>query len=133
MLVDEDERIRIMELATDFPRLWKDPKTLERDRKRMVRLLIEDVTLIKNDVITAHVRFKGGMNTTVTLPLPLPSWKKWKTPEEIVKKVDHLMDKQTDKQIADILNKQNLRSGTGRPFHSHIIARIRNGQAQIFF
>jgi len=83
ILVDEDERIRVMELATDFPRLWRDPKTLDRDRKRMVRLLIEDITLIKKEIITAHVRFKGGTNTTLTLPLPLPSWKKWKTPEEI--------------------------------------------------
>ena len=125
ILIDEDERIRVMELATDFPRLWRDPKTLDRDRKRMVRLLIEDVTLIKKERITAHVRFKGETNTTLTLPPPLPSWKKWKTPEEIIKKVDHLIDKQTDKQIAATLNKQGLRSGTGRPFHSHMIARIR--------
>jgi hypothetical protein len=37
----------------------------------MARLLIEDVTLVKGEVITVHVRFKGGAAKTITLPLPL--------------------------------------------------------------
>ena len=47
--------------SNDFPRVWRDPRTSDRDRKRMVRLLLEDVTLLQQqEVITAHVRFKGG-------------------------------------------------------------------------
>ena len=45
--VDADARARILALATDFPRLWHDPHTPDRERKRMVRLLMDDVTLIK--------------------------------------------------------------------------------------
>lgn len=45
MLIDEEQRTRILALATDFPRLWRDPRTSHRERKRMVRLMIEDVTL----------------------------------------------------------------------------------------
>ena len=41
---------------TDFPRIWTDPELPARERKRMLRLLIEDVTLLKTDKITAHVR-----------------------------------------------------------------------------
>ena len=51
---------RIHALAADFPALWSNPHTPQRDRKRMVRLLIEDVTLHKTDRIHLHVRFRGG-------------------------------------------------------------------------
>jgi len=36
----------------------------------MVGLLIEDVTLIRAETITLHVRFRGGATTTLKLPLP---------------------------------------------------------------
>ena len=58
--VDEVQKSRIAALATDFPRLWQDPQTPDREKKRMVRLLIEDVTLLKREQINMHVRFKGG-------------------------------------------------------------------------
>ncbi|MEO8131239.1 MAG: recombinase family protein, partial [Bryobacteraceae bacterium] len=51
-VLDEKMRSDILSLATDFPRLWRDPHTSDRDRKRMVRLLVEDVTLLKCDDIT---------------------------------------------------------------------------------
>ncbi len=55
------EQQAIAELVDDFPRVWKDHRTSDRDRKRMVRLLLEDVTVQgQEEVITAHVRFKGG-------------------------------------------------------------------------
>jgi DNA invertase Pin-like site-specific DNA recombinase len=41
--VDQESRSRILALTTDFPKLWNDPKTPDRERKQMVRLLIEDV------------------------------------------------------------------------------------------
>ena len=50
-----------MALAHDFPRLWQNPQTPDRERKRLVRLVLDDVTLIQNEGITAHVRFKGGI------------------------------------------------------------------------
>ena len=58
--ISEQQRARIMALAQDFPRLWRNPNTPDRERKRLVRLLLEDVTLIQNEKITAHIRFKGG-------------------------------------------------------------------------
>jgi DNA invertase Pin-like site-specific DNA recombinase len=68
VIIDADARARILAIATDFPRLWDDPHTPDRDRKRMVRLLMEDVTLIKTaDGLTAQVRFRGGATTTLTL------------------------------------------------------------------
>src|SRR6267143_596501 len=55
------------ELADDLPRLWQHPQTPDRERKRMIRLLLEDVTLIKRDQISVHVRFKGGVVKTLSI------------------------------------------------------------------
>ena len=65
--VDGQQRARIAALASDFPRLWQDPKTPDRERKRMVRLLLADVTLIRGTGITVHVRFNGGVTRTLEL------------------------------------------------------------------
>ena len=61
---------RIRSLATDFPALWSNPHTPQRDRKRMVRLLVDDVTLHKTDRIHLHVRFRGGQTTSLTVAIP---------------------------------------------------------------
>ena len=56
LAVDQYARERILGLATDFPAIWRDPNTPPRERKRMLGLLIEDVTLIKQRELTAAVR-----------------------------------------------------------------------------
>jgi hypothetical protein len=40
--LDEAQKARVASLASDFPQLWKDPQTPDREKKRMVRLLLED-------------------------------------------------------------------------------------------
>ncbi len=72
--VDPEHRARILALAVDFPAVWRDPNTPQRERKRMLALLVEDVTLLKQRQVTAHVRFRGGATTTLTLPRPLTAW-----------------------------------------------------------
>ena len=46
--LDDANKTRVRELAADFPRLWHHPRTPHRERKRMARLLIEDVTLVRD-------------------------------------------------------------------------------------
>src|SRR5712692_12047188 len=86
--ISEQQRASIVALAHDFPRLWQNPKTPDRERKRLVRLLLEDVTLIRNDEITAQVRFKGGITRTLTVPLPLNAWQQRTTSPEVVREID---------------------------------------------
>jgi len=124
--VDPEARGRILELATDFPRLWHDPHTPDRERKRMVRLLLEDVTLVKTtDGLTAHLRFRGGATTTLILARALNAWQLRETSTEIVALIDQLLDQHTDDGVANMLNAGGYVSGTGRPFHGRIVQHIR--------
>jgi DNA invertase Pin-like site-specific DNA recombinase len=123
--LDEKSRAQILSLVTDFPRLWRDPKTPDRERKRMVRLMIEDVTLIQAEQITAHVRFKGGAARTLTLSLPLSWGKARKTSPEVLAAIDRLLDEYTEGQIATELNRRGLRTGGGVPFTTLLVGNIR--------
>jgi DNA invertase Pin-like site-specific DNA recombinase/DNA-binding transcriptional regulator YiaG len=125
LILDEQARAEIAALAVDFPRLWRDPRTSFRERKRMARLILEDVTLIKKEQVTAHLRFKGGTTRSLTLPLPLPLCQQRKTARQVVEEVDRLLDHHTDQEVAELLNTQGLRSGTGQRFSRHIVRDIR--------
>lgn len=114
--LDGAQREKILALATDFPRLWQEPGTPQRERKRMVRLLIEDVTLSRDDGITAHVRFRGGATRTLTLPRPLGWAERHRTPADVVTEVDRLLDVHTLGEVAELLNARGAKSGTGLEF-----------------
>jgi len=125
MKLDDQTKAKILALATDFPQVWHASQTSSQERKRMVRLLIEDVTLIKADHVIAHVRFKAGTVSTITVPLPLNSWQARMTQPEVIADIDHLLDMHTESQIASILNQRGCLSGMQRPFTPRIVANIR--------
>ena len=126
---NEEQRAAIMALVQDFPRLWRDPTTEDRDRKRIIRLLVEDVTMLRSEQITLHVRFRGGAARTVTLPNPLRSWERWITDAEVVGKIDQLLNTQNFSEIAATLNRNGFRSGKGQSFTPRYIARIQKRYA----
>lgn len=123
-ILTDEQRATILALATDFPRLWRDPRTPDRERKRMIRLLLEDVTLNRDHQITLQIRFKGGAHRTLNLPLPMSSWQKTVTPAEVVAQIDELLNHHTHLQIASILNERGIVSGAGKRFNPHMIARL---------
>jgi DNA invertase Pin-like site-specific DNA recombinase len=123
--LSEEQRKQVLALATDFPRLWKDPKTPQRERKRMVHLLLEDVTLIKGDEVSAGVRFRGGATRSLALPLAPCAWQLRQTPVEVVAEIDALLEHHTEGEIADILNQRGLVSGEGKPFQACMVRRLR--------
>ena len=121
----DEERTKILALATDFPRLWQNPKTPERERKRMVRLLLEDVTLLRHQEITMHVRFKGGVAQTLSLPLAPNAWQKRMTKSSLLEEMRKLTRERTDRETALVLNERGLVSPTGTSFTPSIVGKIR--------
>jgi hypothetical protein len=120
-----EERERIMALAADFPRLWNDPATPLRERKRLLRLLVEDVTLLKGERISIGVRFRGGATRALEVPRPQPHWKKWVTPEAAVKEADRLLEDHPDDEVASLLNERGFRLACGGLFQTCSVSRLR--------
>ena len=126
--LDDQQRRRILELTNDFPSLWNDPSTSHRERKRMVALLIEDVTLSRCDgEITLGIRFRGGRTQTIKVPAPMRECDRRRTHPDTVAQIDTLLDDEhTDGKIASILNDRGLKTGAGEPFTAMGVQRVRH-------
>ena len=123
--LDDAQRQRVLALATDFPRLWKDPATPDRERKRMARLLIDDVTITRGAEIALGVRLRGGATRTLRLAPELPAGQRYRTPDCVVAQIDNLLDSHTDAEIAALLNESGLRTGHGVVFRPQRVQAIR--------
>ena len=121
------QQARIHQLATDLPAIWNDPATPARERKRIARLLLTDITVTRTrTTITAHVRPPAGQHHTLTMPVPPTAAQMRKTPAEAAAAIDELLGRHTHAEIAGILNARGLTSGEGRPFHRLMVRNIRD-------
>jgi hypothetical protein len=113
-VIDDAIRERLVTMTTDFKQLWADPATPNRERKRMLAYVVEDVTLVKlprEGTTKIHVHFRGGQTQTLTTVNPKSSAQKVKTPPQVVELVDGLLDDHVYADIAGILNDRGLRPG----------------------
>jgi len=119
VVLDEAVRQRLVAMTTDFRKLWDDPDTANRERKRLLAYIIEDATLIKipaEGITKIQVRFKGGRTKTLTTRNPKSSAQQIKTQPEVVQLVDQLLDHHVYSEIAAILNERGFRPGaSARP------------------
>jgi DNA invertase Pin-like site-specific DNA recombinase/predicted DNA-binding transcriptional regulator AlpA len=122
---DMESQARIRALAEDFPRVWNDPLVGIRERKRMLRLLVEDVTLIQADRITVHVRLRGSATRSLELMRPLPIYDLRRTKPAIVAEIDRLLDEHGDGEVAERLNAQGRTTSLGAPFTARRVEHIR--------
>jgi hypothetical protein len=126
MPLADTDKARITALATDFPALWSDPRTPQRERKRMVRLLIEDVTLRRDDkIITVGVRFKTGQTATFEVTVGPTASEIRRTPPEVIAQVDQLLDHYTEAGVAQELNRLGVLSSTDDTFNPVMVNHIR--------
>ena len=124
-----EQRQRIVDLARDFPRLWKSSATTSKDRKRMLRLLVDDITVERDEGsnVTLHVRWSGGAcdDIAIVLPNPGPIADRFRYPQERIDEVRLLATSHSDHEIADVLNQSGKQSSRGRPFTKAMIKWIR--------
>jgi hypothetical protein len=122
------QQAELLALAEDLPRLWQAQTTSAKDRKRMLRLLIKDLTVEKRRAerkAILHIRWQGGAIEDLSVDLPLPMPVRIRYPESIVTQVRTLASTMTDLQIAASLNQAQLRSAKGKPFTDGMIHWIR--------
>ena len=95
------------------------------ERKRMLALLIEDITLLKAEHVAIHVRFRGGQTTTLATDRPKPMALIRKTKPEVIQALDALLDTCTDTEAARQLNIAGHRTWQQRPFTNKTVGFVR--------
>ena len=124
----EEQKAQMRALAEDLPKLWKSPTTSAQDRKRMLRLLINDITVEKRRVerkVVLHIRWQGGAVEDLSADIPLAAPDKVRSPEALVNRIRSLAAAMTDVQIAATLNQEGLLSAKGQRFTPSIVKWMR--------
>lgn len=122
-----EEREGLLALGADLGRVWSAPTTTDRDRKQLLRCLVEEVIV---DLVREEgraeltVRWRGGALTelAVTLRRPQPAIR---TEEDTIALLERLAAHYPDAMIAGILNRQGRRSATGERFTAQIVGGLR--------
>ena len=115
IVLDKTIRERLAAMIVDFDMLWMDPETPNRERKRLLAVIVEDVTLTrlpKRGTTNVHVRFKGGRTQTLVTISPRSCAEQVKTSPAVIELIDKLLDDHLCSKIADILNDQGFRPGS---------------------
>jgi hypothetical protein len=123
-----EQKAKVLALARDLPLLWHAPTTQSRDRKRMLRLLIKDITVDKptnQKHLTAHIRWQGGACSDLSLQLPPNIADRLRYPAAIVDRVRDLARGSLDAEIAVEFNQEGRTSATGKPYTAKMIQWIR--------
>ena len=124
-LLTTEELARARALSGDLQAVWKAPTTEARDRKRLLRTLIEEVQLRtepKRHLV--RIVWKGGATTERDI-VRLRGGQLKATSEDVIDLVRKLAVDLDDAQIARTLNRQGRRSGLGRAFTTAAIASMR--------
>jgi hypothetical protein len=109
--ITAEQKRQILQLAGDFTRLWTATTTEARDRKRMLRLLIKDITVAKGaerKLLKLQIRWQGGTTEVVELRLPANRADVVRYPAAIIDKVRDLAREHDNEQIAVLFNRDGL-------------------------
>ena len=116
-LSSPEERQRILALAQDLPAIWHAPTTTNAERKQLLRFLVKDVTLArKEQAVHIAIRWQTNAVTALEIPHPKKGYAAQRTTAAVVERVRELALTHSDRQIAEILNEEELTTGVGEPF-----------------
>jgi excisionase family DNA binding protein len=124
------DRAQLLRLAEDFPRVWTGAATDMRLKKRIVRLLIEEIVVSTIDSATPQlvliIHWKGGKHTRLVVPRNRKGQHRYVTDRAIVDVVRELARAQPDQHIARVLNRLGYRTGAGHAWTQSRVAGLRS-------
>jgi DNA invertase Pin-like site-specific DNA recombinase len=129
VLTDED-RARVLELARDLPRVWNAKSTTHAERKNLVRIVVRQVVLSPIDepdpMVRVQVLWETGAVSDFTIPRLRHVAPRNSIAHEAVELVVKLQSTTSDEQIAAELNRQGLLTGRRTPWNATAVRWLRN-------
>jgi excisionase family DNA binding protein len=124
------DRAQLLQLAKDFPRVWTGAATDMRLKKRIVRLIIEEIVVSPIESPTPQlalvIHWKGGKHTRVVIPRNRKGQHRYVTDRAIVDVVRELARAQPDQHIARVLNRLGYQTGAGHAWTQSRVTGLRS-------
>jgi len=126
--LSQEEKNKICSLGSDLRKVWSAPITTDRDRKELLRTLLEEVivTIVRAER-RAHptLRWRGGTLTELDLSLPRSQPHGIHTDEDTISLLRRLAVHYSDDVIAGILNRQGRKTANGERFTANQVGSLR--------
>jgi DNA invertase Pin-like site-specific DNA recombinase len=122
-----DERCHLLALGIDLLKIWHSPTTSPRDKKELLRTVLEEVIItVDKDQYRTHLtlRWRGGALTEIDRDLPRRR-ATVRTDEDTIALVRRLAAHYPDAIIAGILNRQERRTAYGHRFTANLVGNLR--------
>ena len=127
-VLSDQDRAAIRSLGGDLPRVWSAPTTTDRDRKELLRTVLQEVIItVDREEQRAHLtlRWHGGLIVERDVDLRRCKQAPNRTDEETVELVRRLAGHYPDAVIAGILNRQGRATATGMRFTTNRVCSLR--------
>jgi DNA invertase Pin-like site-specific DNA recombinase len=125
--VDEELKHSLAQLISDFPKIWNHPRTSNREKKRIARNILEDVT-ITSDVskIVLGIRFKSGTTKILEIPRVKRNLNLIRMEKEATAEIKALLLLElTYNEIAGILNEKGMKYGLAeKQFDTYAVSSL---------
>ena len=122
--VSKDDVAKLLALPEDVKALWNSEKTIVNDKKRIVRCIIEDVTIQKIDKkIKIGIRFKTGATFETEVDNPLKPYEKYILPQSTRDMIRKKAQTCNADEIVKMLNKKGIKTATGLVFSERIVLK----------
>ena len=126
--INPEQLLRLRVMSTDLKQVWYATTTTDRDRKELLRTILEEVVLnLKRTEGHAHLimRWRGGAITTLDVPVPRFRPEGPRTDEDTIALLRRLAALYPDEVIAGILNRQGRRTAMGERFTANQVGCLR--------
>jgi DNA invertase Pin-like site-specific DNA recombinase len=123
-----EERTAIQSLGSDLKSVWSAPTTADRDRKELLRALLEEVIItVQRHESRAQLtmRWRGDAITQLDVPVPRFQPMGPRTDEDTISLLRRLAALYPDEVIAGILNRQGRKTATGERFTANQVGSLR--------
>ncbi len=124
----DQERQALTRLARDLPRLWDAKSTSDRDRKELLRTLINEIVLTVHTSerrAALEICWEGGARTELQVPLGANVFERRRTSEDTIELIRRLAAHYPDRQIAQTLSRQGRLTASGLPFTQARVQSVR--------
>lgn len=124
----DEERRSLLGLSGDLSRVWHAASTTSRDKKELLRTLLEEVSIsVYREQYRALVklRWRGGTLSEFDVSLPRSRPATVRTDEDTIGLVRRLAQHHDDATIAGILNKQERTTARGLRFTQNLVGNLR--------
>jgi excisionase family DNA binding protein len=122
-------RPELEKLAADLPGLWHAPTTSNKDRKRLLRTVIADITLLpepEHGQARIGIRWHTGVSDELQVARAVHPGTAVRSPSPAVDMVTRLGPTTDTHELAGLLNAAGITTGHGRPFDAKAVQWIRH-------